>query len=79
MAQWIKDPVLSLQWLGLLLWHRFDPWPRNFCRPWAWPKKKKKEEAEGWVLSYHVTYGNWDIPLYKYHSDALTKKNVRQF
>ena len=30
MAQWVKDPVLSLQWLGSLLWCRFDPWPRNF-------------------------------------------------
>ena len=33
MAQWVKDPVLSL------LWHGFDPWPGNFCMPWAWPKK----------------------------------------
>ena len=24
LAQWIKDPVLSLQWLKLLLWCRFD-------------------------------------------------------
>ena len=24
MAQWIKDPVLSLQWQG------FVPWPGNF-------------------------------------------------
>ena len=32
MAQWVKDPALSLQWLG------FDPWPGNFCLPWAWPK-----------------------------------------
>ena len=21
MAQWVKDPTLSLQWLGSLLWH----------------------------------------------------------
>ena len=27
---------------GSLLWHRFHPWPQNFCMPWAWPKKKKK-------------------------------------
>ena len=31
MAQWIKDPALSLLWLGSLLWHRFNPWPGNFC------------------------------------------------
>ena len=30
MAQWVKDLVLSLSWLGLLLWHGCDPWPRNF-------------------------------------------------
>ena len=38
--------MLSLQWLGLLLWHGFDPWPKNFHMPWLWPKKKKKEEEE---------------------------------
>ena len=26
----VKDSVLSLLWLWLLLWLRFDPWPRNF-------------------------------------------------
>ena len=30
-AQQVKDPVLSLDRLGLLLWLGFDPWPRNFC------------------------------------------------
>ena len=34
-AQWVKDPVLSLQRLGSLLWHRFDSWPGDFLRPWA--------------------------------------------
>ena len=33
MPQRIKDPALSL------LWHRFDPWPRNFLMPQVWPKK----------------------------------------
>ena len=37
-AQRVKDPVLSLQQLGLLLWHGFDPWPQNFHMLWAWPK-----------------------------------------
>ena len=26
-----------------LLWHRFDPWPRNSGMPWVQLKKKKKE------------------------------------
>ena len=30
MAQWVKDLVLLLQWIGLLLWHVFDSWPGNF-------------------------------------------------
>ena len=29
MAQWVRDPALSLKQLGLLLWHGFNPWPRN--------------------------------------------------
>ena len=34
-SQWVKDPALSLQWLGLLLWCGFDPWPRNFHMLWV--------------------------------------------
>ena len=37
MAQWVKDPVLSLQWLGLLLRLGFDPWLPNVHVPWACP------------------------------------------
>ena len=40
-AQWVKD-LMSLQWLGLLLWCRFSPWPRTFHVPEAQPKKKKR-------------------------------------
>ena len=32
----VKDLASSLLWL------RFDPWPRNFCVPWVWPKQNKK-------------------------------------
>ena len=35
-AQWVKDPVLSLLWLRSLLWGRFDPWPRNVCMLQMW-------------------------------------------
>ena len=34
-AQGVKDLALSL------LWHGYDPWPRNFCMPWMQPKIKK--------------------------------------
>ena len=35
-GQAVKDLALSL------LWFRFDPWTRNFLRPWARPTKKLK-------------------------------------
>ena len=25
----VKDPALSLLWLGSLLWRQFDPWPQK--------------------------------------------------
>ena len=43
MAQQVKEPALLLLWLGSLLWHEFDPWPRNFCMPQVQPKKKRKK------------------------------------
>ena len=33
-AQQVKDPALSLPWLG------FSPWPGNFSMPQAQPKSK---------------------------------------
>ena len=41
MVQQVKYQVVSLQWLGLLLWHEFDPWPGNFHMPQMWPEKIK--------------------------------------
>ena len=38
MVQWVKDLALSLQWLGSLLWCRFDSWLGNFHVLWVWPK-----------------------------------------
>ena len=42
MAQWVKYLALSLQQLGWLLWHGFEPWPKNFPILRVWPKKKRK-------------------------------------
>ena len=39
MAQWVKDPMLSLQQFGSLLWCRLDPWPGNFHMPGVGQKK----------------------------------------
>ena len=37
MAEWVKDLVLSLQWLGLMLWLGFNPKERDTM---AYLKKK---------------------------------------
>lgn len=36
MAECVKDLVLSLHWLGLLLWYGFDSWTRNFHMLQVW-------------------------------------------
>ena len=59
MAQWVKDSVLSLQWLGLLLWLGYRPVATAPIRPLAWEppyasdvvlkrqtEKKKKERKK---------------------------------
>ena len=43
MAKLVNDLAFLLPWLRLLLWHRFNPWPRKFHILQAWEKKKKKE------------------------------------
>lgn len=39
-AQRVQN-LMSLQWLGPLLWHRFSPQPKNFYMPWVWQRKKQ--------------------------------------
>ena len=39
-ARQVKDPALSLQQLGSLLWHGFYPWPKKF--PHAMGAEEKK-------------------------------------
>ena len=38
-AKLVEDLALSLLYLWLLLWHWFNPWPRNFSKPQVQPKK----------------------------------------
>lgn len=42
----VKEPALSLPWLGSLLGHGFNPWLGNFCVPQAPPKQKEKKNKE---------------------------------
>lgn len=46
MVQRVKDPALSLQQLGSLLWHRFNSRPRNFPMLLGVAKKNKKGDEE---------------------------------
>ena len=46
----VKNLALSLLWL------KFDPWPRSFCIPRVWPKKKKRNSE----------------PIYRRETDSQT-------
>ena len=62
-SQSIKNPALSLQWLGSLLRRGLDPWPRNFHMPQAGPKiiisfkvkAKYKQKQTWWVRRWRVS------------------------
>ena len=49
-VQQVKDLVFSPQQHRLMLWCRFDIWPRNLHMLQAQQKKKKKKKREGGVL-----------------------------
>ena len=46
MAQWVKDPALSLQWFGGCCGAGFDPWLGNVHLLRKWPKNKKHIKGE---------------------------------
>ena len=41
-----EDLVLSMLWLGSLLWHGFDPWAGNFKIKKTKQKKTKKKKTK---------------------------------
>ena len=53
MAQWVKDPVLSLLWPG------FDPWLRCFCMLWVCQNKNKNLSG----LLGKMASSHFQIPL----------------
>ena len=55
MLQWVRDPALSLQCLGLLLWCGFDPWPGNFHMPQEWPNTHTNPSFPKWGLTSFLT------------------------
>ena len=70
-AQQVKDPVFSLLWLRSFLWQGFDPWPRNFHMPWAWPGKKKKKKFLLWFSRLGTQQG--------LHEDVCSSPGLAQW
>ena len=68
MAKRLKDLALSLQWLGLLVWLGFDPWPKNFHMPQLWPNKIKYTDniTRFYFILFFSFYGHtcgiWKFP-----------------
>ena len=65
-AQWVKDPVFSLQWLLLLQWHGFYPWPKNFHVLQCSQKKKSGERRNEWMNEWrnkwmHTICQSWSL------------------
>ena len=48
-VKWVKDLVLSLLWLKLPLWLRWDALPRNFRMPRTQSKREKKDKTKEWI------------------------------
>lgn len=75
-----KDPVLSLQQPGLLLWCKFSLWPKNFHMLWKCPPPKKKHGLGVKQLNSNhdypssklcdfteIPYFLWDLASYLYN------------
>lgn len=55
-AQWVKDWTLSLLQLRVLLWPKFDPWPRTFtCHRYSQKEKKRERKRDSEFLSNFST------------------------
>ena len=81
-AQWVKDPVLSLQWLGGLLWLRFNPCPRNFHMPQTQPRQRKKKSTERGEFQWCFGSDVWSCrvaPWLLGVADGKRERRVRGF
>ena len=74
MAQWVKDLALSLLWLWLQPWLRFNSWPRELAHAVGSEKKKKKK---GNCLLYFLSLENtFPMKCYDDHSEFLSRPSV---
>ena len=55
-AQQVKDLASSLQELGSLLWHRFDPWLRNLHVSQVHPPKSSYKNRKITSLKINKKY-----------------------
>lgn len=62
MAQWVNDPTLSLQCIGLLQWYGFDPWPGKLHKPLEQPKQQEQQQRQNnkKALPCFSSTGNFD-------------------
>ena len=63
-AEQVKDPALSLQWLGSLLWSGFDPWPTIA------EKRKRKKKKKTLLLKN----ANHHLIIEGCHKPSICKK-----
>ena len=71
MVQWVKDPVLSLQLLGSLLWHGFDPWSWEFHVPRAYGQKENLHDRPSYMYIYPLPVTLMLNPLIKLSSESF--------
>ena len=62
-VQWVKDQVLSLLWLGLLLWHRFVPWHGNFHMLWYSQKNPNVSRFPGFQMAEQWPHHIPSVPV----------------
>ena len=73
MVQCVKNLALSLQWLGLLLWCGFDPWPKNFHMPQAQPKKRERASARARTNQTKICL-EYNHPEYEMQTGHMAKQ-----
>ena len=80
-AQQVKNPVLSLQWLGSLLWHMFNPWLGNFHILWACGNKTKQNKNKNKnTKKLSPVTSCWDSCNFLHPwSDQVSTKNLGGF
>ena len=70
MAQQVGDPVFSLLWLRMLLWHGFAPWPGNFHMMQVWPKNFLKINIvriyQHWLYIYNYIDNLYSTYIFSY-------------